>query len=144
MGTLLELYASSWVGVFSGRLSVSHLGPVACSRPFRPRVSKPFLHVALWPQAVSVVYLFLDKYKIYIYILKDFIYLFLERGEGTEKEKDINMWLPLTHPHQGPGLQPRHVVTQGPHATVTVVSCLIVDCACVCVCVCCCFWFQPQ
>ena len=31
--------------------------------------------------------------------LKDFIYLFLERGEAKEKEKErnINVWLPLTH-----------------------------------------------
>ena len=31
---------------------------------------------------------------------KDFIYLFLERGEGREKErgKNINVWLPLKHP----------------------------------------------
>ena len=30
---------------------------------------------------------------------KDFIYLFLERGEGREKEseRNINVWLPLTH-----------------------------------------------
>ena len=33
----------------------------------------------------------------YIYVFKDFIYLFLERGEGREKERDrnINVWLPL-------------------------------------------------
>ena len=31
---------------------------------------------------------------------KDFIYLFLERGEGEEKERErnINVWLPLEHP----------------------------------------------
>ena len=35
----------------------------------------------------------------YIYFLKDFIYLFLERGEGREKgrERNINVWLPLAH-----------------------------------------------
>ena len=34
---------------------------------------------------------------------KDFVYLFLERGEGREKEreKNINVWLPLTHPLLG-------------------------------------------
>ena len=34
---------------------------------------------------------------------KDLIYLFLERGEGREKEreKNINVWLPLTHPLTG-------------------------------------------
>ena len=44
--------------------------------------------------------------------LKDFIYLFLERGEG--RERNINVWLPLIWPPLGtwpwgPGLQPRHV-----------------------------------
>ena len=31
---------------------------------------------------------------------KDIIYIFLERGEGKKKERDrnINMWLPLAHP----------------------------------------------
>ena len=30
---------------------------------------------------------------------KDFIYLFLERGEGREKERERNIdWLPLTCP----------------------------------------------
>ena len=40
---------------------------------------------------------------------KDFIYLFLEKGEGREKERErnINMWLPLICPHWGPRLQPR-------------------------------------
>ena len=29
---------------------------------------------------------------------KDYIYLFLERGEGREKEeRNINVWLPLSH-----------------------------------------------
>ena len=31
--------------------------------------------------------------------LKDFIYLFLDKGEGREKERErnINVWLPLVH-----------------------------------------------
>ena len=35
--------------------------------------------------------------------LKDFIYLFLERGEGREKERErnIHVWLPLTGPLLG-------------------------------------------
>ena len=39
------------------------------------------------------------KHAIPIYFLKDFIYLFLEREEGREKERErnINMWLPLMH-----------------------------------------------
>ena len=34
---------------------------------------------------------------------KDFIYLFLERGDGREKERErnINMWLPLIRPLLG-------------------------------------------
>ena len=45
------------------------------------------------------------------FFLKIFIYLFLERREGREKEmeRNISVWLPLTHPHWGPGPQPRHV-----------------------------------
>ena len=33
-----------------------------------------------------------------------FIYLFLDRGEGWEKEKErhFNVWLPLEHPLLGP------------------------------------------
>ena len=39
-------------------------------------------------------------------------YLFLDRREGKEKERErnINVWLPLVRPpHQVPGPQPRHV-----------------------------------
>ena len=34
---------------------------------------------------------------------KDFIYLFLDRGKGREKERErgINVWLPLTYPLSG-------------------------------------------
>ena len=36
------------------------------------------------------------------FFLKDFIYLFLERGEGREKEMEGNISrLPLAHPHLG-------------------------------------------
>ena len=43
--------------------------------------------------------------------LKDFIYLFVERGERREKERErnITVWLPLVRPLWGPGLKPRHV-----------------------------------
>ena len=39
-------------------------------------------------------------WKLIFAFLKDFIYLFLERGEGREKEREenINVWLPLAHP----------------------------------------------
>ena len=35
------------------------------------------------------------------YIFKDFIYLFLKRGEGREKKGNSNVWLPFTHPLLG-------------------------------------------
>ena len=37
------------------------------------------------------------------FFLKDFIYLFLERGEGKEKERErhINVWLPVILPVLG-------------------------------------------
>ena len=40
------------------------------------------------------------------------LFLFLDRGEwrGKERERNINMWLPLAHPYWGPGLQPRHLL----------------------------------
>ena len=46
----------------------------------------------------------------FLFFFKDCIYLFLERGEGREKEgrRNINVWLPFVHP-QPPGPQPRHV-----------------------------------
>ena len=51
-------------------------------------------------------------YLIVIFLKKDFIYLFLERGEGKEKERErnINMWLCLMSPLLGtrnPGMCPR-------------------------------------
>ena len=39
------------------------------------------------------------------FFFKDFIYLFLDRGEGKEKERErernINVWLPLMHSQLG-------------------------------------------
>ena len=37
---------------------------------------------------------------VLFHFFKDFIYLFLERGEGREKERErnINVWLPLALP----------------------------------------------
>ena len=39
----------------------------------------------------------------FFFFFKDFIYLFLERGEGREKERErnISVWLPLTLPQLG-------------------------------------------
>ena len=46
---------------------------------------------------------FLSEVKFLFVCFKDFIYLFLERGEGKEKERErnINMWLLLMHPPLG-------------------------------------------
>ena len=41
------------------------------------------------------------KFKIGKKMFKDFIYLFLERGEGKERERNINVWLPLMWPPLG-------------------------------------------
>ena len=43
-----------------------------------------------------------DIYKMYFF-LRFYFYLFLERWESREKERErnINMWLPLTHPLLG-------------------------------------------
>ena len=40
---------------------------------------------------------------------KDFIYLFLDRGEGREKKKRNIDWFPLTAPNWGPALQSRYI-----------------------------------
>ena len=39
----------------------------------------------------------------FVLFLKYFIYLFLDKGEGREKEmeRNINVWLPFVHPPQG-------------------------------------------
>ena len=45
------------------------------------------------------------------YFLKGFIYLFLESGDGREKEseRNINVWLPLTYPLMGIWTPNKHV-----------------------------------
>ena len=44
-----------------------------------------------------------DKVDFFFFFFKDFIYLFLERGEGREKkrERNSNVWLPLMCPLLG-------------------------------------------
>ena len=57
----------------------------------------------------------LGKHRTSLLFLKNIFYLLIfrergmERGREGEKHQCINVWLPLTHPHQGPGLQSRHV-----------------------------------
>ena len=54
----------------------------------------------------------LVKQKLASTPFKDFIYLFLDRGVGRkeERERNINVWLPVMCPTPGtsPGPQPRH------------------------------------
>ena len=54
---------------------------------------------------------------IYVFCLfkKDFIYLFLERGEGEKKERErnIHVWLPLEYPLLGTQPKSRYVPWQG-------------------------------
>ena len=38
---------------------------------------------------------------IYPFLKRLFTYLFLDRGEGREKERNINVWLPLVRPLLG-------------------------------------------
>ena len=55
-----------------------------------------------------IIFLFFYFYSVTIVCIKDFIYLFLGRGE--RREKKINVLQPFTRPpHWGPGLKPRHV-----------------------------------
>ena len=44
-----------------------------------------------------------QKFPMFLSFFKDFIYLFLERGERREKERErnISVWLPLIHPLLG-------------------------------------------
>ena len=41
---------------------------------------------------------FIIKCVMLLTFLNDFVYLFLERGEGEKEEININVWLPLVHP----------------------------------------------
>ena len=47
----------------------------------------------------------------WFFLFFNFIYLFLDRGGGMEKERErsINVWLPIMHLYWGPDLQPRCV-----------------------------------
>ena len=61
---------------------------------------------------LEVLVLFSFYNYLYHRILKkDFIYLFLEKGEVREKERErnISVWLLLAHPLLGPWPQPRYV-----------------------------------
>ena len=51
----------------------------------------------------------------FLLFLNDFIYLFLDRGEGKEKERGKTSMCGClsSTPYRGPGLQPRHVPCLG-------------------------------
>ena len=56
------------------------------------------------------------RYHVWLALFFKRLYLFLDRGEGKEKEREriINVWLPLTTPPTGNyGLQLRHVPCLG-------------------------------
>ena len=54
---------------------------------------------------ISMVCIQKKVFLVHLFIVfgKDFIYLFLDRGEGREKERErkVNVWLPLAHPLLG-------------------------------------------
>ena len=65
---------------------------------------------------VDLVHILEDLFEVFFSFFKDFIYFFLERGEGMEKEGEKHQCVGdtsiscLSHtPNWGPGLQPRHV-----------------------------------
>ena len=63
-----------------------------------------------------IPFLYFFKHFLFLLIFKKyFIYLFLEIGEGREKERErnINVWLPLMCPYWRPGPQSRHVLLVG-------------------------------
>ena len=49
----------------------------------------------------------ITDFEMYFIFKKDFI--FRQREEEGERERNINVWLPLCAPYWGPGPQPRHV-----------------------------------
>ena len=69
-----------------------------------------------WHYQTSLIYANLKGIKWYLFCFNDFIYLFLERGEGREKERERNIDVPekhrlvASHMPWGPGPQPRHVL----------------------------------
>ena len=57
----------------------------------------------------SLSFALINKFQIIFFFFKDFIYLFLEREEGREKEKERYIGCLLHAPHWGPGPQRRYV-----------------------------------
>ena len=60
----------------------------------------PFILFCL-PTGINLIFCIYWPIDLYSF-LKYFIYIFLERGEGREKERERNInWLPYTHPQLG-------------------------------------------
>ena len=61
----------------------------------------PLIHRIFSVNTVKIYFLFLRL--SFLFYFKDFIYFFLERGEGKEKERErnINVWLPLIYAPYG-------------------------------------------
>ena len=88
------------------------------------RVPKPSLHLSyslvhsldksLILAELEIVHMswtfWIHSFNNHFFFLKNFIYLFLERGEGRETRRETLMCGCLSStPYWGPGLQPRHV-----------------------------------
>ena len=63
--------------------------------------------LSLLPLSLSLKSIFI------LFFIKILIYLFIERGERKEKERDINVWLPLMHPLVGTCPATKHVPCLG-------------------------------
>ena len=65
------------------------------------------LFIIMWSKTIKqflkINVIFIEFLHVLSNFFKGFIYLFLERGEGREKERErnINVWLPLTWPPLG-------------------------------------------
>ena len=72
------------------------------------------------------------KMFLFACLLKDFIYLFLERGEGKEKERErnISVWLPLAHPVLGTWPTPQACALTGNQISDPLVCRLLLKALC--------------
>ena len=70
---------------------------------FPDLITKTFSSPVCYLSLSKSYYIFLLSFDCVEWNFKDFIYLFLQRGEGREKEREsnINVWLPLMCPLLG-------------------------------------------
>ena len=76
---------------------------------------------SLYPASTLSNYIPILLFTLFFFFL-DFIYLFLDRVEGREKDRSINMWLPLMRPLLGTwpatqGMCPDWESNRGPYAS---------------------------